>query len=74
MKVVYIKEIKYCWRQCPYYGIDGGPGPVMTCEHPEAPQSGYIISHPECTEGFPELCPLVKQEKHVRRQRKIKSR
>lgn len=29
---------------CPMRGTDGGgPGPVMTCSHPDAPDMGYII-------------------------------
>ena len=31
-------------EECPYRGIDGGPGPVMTCNHPAAEDYGYIIS------------------------------
>lgn len=50
-------ELERCRNQCPYFGIDGGPGPVMVCDHPEAP-SPYIVSHPECDDGFPEECPL----------------
>lgn len=36
------KATVYC-DNCPLRGIDGGPGPVMVCEHPNAPDMGYII-------------------------------
>lgn len=58
MKVTLEKEVRFC-RECPYFGMDGGPGPVMVCEHPKAPDQGYIISHPVCDTGFPEKCPLM---------------
>jgi hypothetical protein len=28
---------------CGYFGIDGGPSPVMVCGHPRASTYGYII-------------------------------
>ena len=59
MKVVCTKYIEYCYHQCPYFGLDGGE---MVCEHSDAPNKGYIISHPECLSGFPKFCPLVKTE------------
>jgi hypothetical protein len=61
------KVIDHCYHQCPYFGIDGGPGPVMCCNHPKVnklikknndPSPAYIISHPICDIGFPELCPI----------------
>jgi hypothetical protein len=61
------KVIEHCYHECPWFGLDGGPGPVMTCNHPNVPvfpgvPEGFgVISHPECTEGFPKLCPLVKE-------------
>jgi len=57
------KEISKCYHQCPYFELEGGPGPVMVCEHPEAENTGYIISHPECDNGFPKECPLMKEKK-----------
>jgi hypothetical protein len=58
------KEIDHCANQCPFYGIDGGPGPAMYCQHPSIPkdsrEAAYIISHPDCDTGFPEKCPLLK--------------
>jgi hypothetical protein len=59
--VVFTKKITSCAHVCPYFTLDGGPGPVMTCTHPEAPNSGYIISYPECDRDFPALCPLWKE-------------
>lgn len=47
-----------CCSGCPCHDIDGGPGPVMVCNHPRAPDHGYIISHPECDTGFPQKCPF----------------
>lgn len=57
MKVT--KDISKCYQECPHFELDGGPGPVMYCGHPDAPDSGYIISHPECDTGFPKKCPLI---------------
>ncbi len=45
---------------CPYRGIDGGPGAVMVCEHSRASQMGYIISwNPERTTRSSDQCPLA---------------
>ena len=52
------QEITRCWMECPYYGIDGYPGPAMICNHPESKINRYIISHPQCRMGFPNECPL----------------
>lgn len=66
MKVtkVITREISRCYNDCPYFTIgrwpDGWPGSVMICDHPNAPDDGYIISRPQCDEGFPEKCPLLK--------------
>jgi len=61
--VVYSKKIKECYHECPYFEIDGGPGPVMICNHPEVKNNGLMIRHPECDNGFPPGCPLLKEEK-----------
>lgn len=53
------KTITRCFHECPYFDLDGGPGPMMVCTHPDAPDRGYIISHPYCDEGFPNKCPLA---------------
>lgn len=53
------KDIQRCKDECPYFGIDGGPGPVMICKRPDAIRQGYIISHPDCDSGFPRECPLI---------------
>ena len=57
IEVTLTKKIERCYHDCPHFGIDGGPGPVMVCDHPDAPERGYIISHPECEQGFPPKCP-----------------
>ena len=57
MKVIFEKEINRCYSECPYFGVEGGPGPIMVCNHPKA-DNLYIISHPECDSGFPDQCPL----------------
>ena len=53
-------EINRCYHECPYFGTEGGPGPVMVCNHPKnkTMEEAYIISHPECDDGFPDECPL----------------
>lgn len=56
------KIIDHCWNQCFHCDINDGPGSAMICLHPQAPDDGYIISHPECDTGFPEKCPLIKIE------------
>lgn len=43
--------------ECRHRGSDGGPGPVMVCEHPAAPDSGYIIAW-EGGERVSYRCPL----------------
>lgn len=64
MKVTRIitKEISRCYHECPYFNLEGGPGPVMVCGHPEA-KSPYIVSHPECDTGFPKECPLLMEDR-----------
>jgi hypothetical protein len=56
--------ISRCYHQCPYFSLDGGPGPVMYCGHPALDAKNVydrmIISHPDCDNGFPAKCPLVK--------------
>lgn len=60
-KVSVEKEIDRCYHQCLYFGLEGGPGAVMICNHPKAPKKGFIISHPDCDNGFPKDCPLLKK-------------
>ena len=58
------KTITKCYHSCPYFGLEGGgPGQCMICEHPSftpGTYEGAIISHPDCDNGFPEECPLLK--------------
>lgn len=58
------KDIQRCYHQCPYFELDGGPGPVMVCMHPTLKDKGIehhaIITHPECDTGFPAECPEVR--------------
>ena len=61
------RKITRCYHECPYFGLDGGPGPAMVCNHPsfnDEPYAGCIISHPDCDDGFPDKCPLLKENKH----------
>lgn len=48
---------------CPFFGTEGGPGPIMVCNHPfwntKAPYAGCIITQENRT-GIPEACPLRK--------------
>ena len=61
--VVKGKAIKRCYHECPYFGLDEGPSPMMVCEHPVLAglsiEHAAIISHPDCDTGFPEKCPEV---------------
>ena len=67
-KVKVTKEITACYHQCPYFELDGGPSPVMHCGHPSLGYwDGFIISHPECDEGFPQYCPLISKNRPPRR-------
>lgn len=61
------KTFSRCYHECPYFTLDGGPGPVMMCLHPEV-ISPYIISHPDCDDGFPIDCPLISNEEKIRKQ------
>jgi hypothetical protein len=66
VKVVIEKEIDHCYHSCPFFELDGGPGPVMYCNHPFFDGADFtdrfIISHPKCDTGFPDKCPLSKEE------------
>lgn len=62
--IVIDTEINSCFHQCPYFHENAGPSGSMLCEHPDAPDKGLIITHPECDNGFPPKCPvLAKQQK-----------
>lgn len=56
-------EIDRCYHTCPYFTLDGGPSPCMVCGHPSLKDwEGFgIISHPDCDDGFPKDCPLLKK-------------
>jgi len=72
IKVKYKKEVSTtitrCYQDCPYFYLDGGPGPGMACNHPDTGDI-YIISHPDCDTGFPSGCPLLKPCVHNERSR-----
>lgn len=51
------KEISKCYHECPYFDNDCE---CMVCTHKDAMNRGLIISHPDCDNGFPELCPLLR--------------
>lgn len=83
IKVSKATIIDHCDRQCPHFDIDGGPGGAMVCEHPELKKKYkrthnlsvfYIISHPECDDGFPKKCPLLTHKKRVRKSKEITER
>lgn len=61
-RVVLEKTIDHCYHECLHFGLDGGPGAVMYCGHPDLKADSftdrYIISHPQCQTGVPEKCPL----------------
>lgn len=63
--------INKCYEECPYFGLDGNQ---MECEHPLAKEDPYIITHPECDNGFPEECPLIKEAIKPSKNTKIKSK
>lgn len=55
-----IKRVEGC-RSCNYVGIDGAPGSIYICEHPNAEDNGYIIDKqgsllPESY--YPKKCPI----------------
>ena len=58
-------EIDRCYHTCPHFALDGGPSPTMYCSHPywddKGAYAGCIISHPQCDNGFPDQCPLLKE-------------
>lgn len=78
MKVTFTMKINECYYTCPYFDLkyyignrsasqrtinhDGSSGPAMVCSHPDVPEDPYIISHPDCDNGFPKLCPLIKEQ------------
>lgn len=49
------KEIDHCYYECPYFES----GHEISCGHPKAPNSGYIITLLNSRNGFPESCPLL---------------
>jgi len=62
-EVVIKTKITSCYHECPYFSLDGGPGPVMMCNHPyfkdKEGYAGAIINHDEdIKNGFPTKCPL----------------
>ena len=61
MRVIRVidREINKCYHQCPYFG---GDVEVMICDHPDAEDKGYIITYPDCMNGFPAKCPLIEIE------------
>lgn len=58
-------EIDRCYHTCPHFALDGGPSSIMYCSHPywndKGSYAGCIISHPQCDTGFPDQCPLLKE-------------
>ena len=45
-------------RECKHFGIDGGPGSIMVCNHFRAPgYGGYIIYHHGWV-AVSDQCPL----------------
>ena len=65
IEVTVTKKITRCYHECPYFMLDGGPGPVMMCTHPDigpSMEDCYIISHPQCDNGFPDKCPLLRRQ------------
>jgi hypothetical protein len=62
-RFVKFRTIDRCYHTCPYFTLEGGPGPIMLCSHPKSPDDGLIISHPDADQGFPAKCPLFHKEK-----------
>lgn len=62
VKVTYTvtKRISSCFHVCPYFALEWN---VMVCTHPEVENDGFIIEHPKCRDGFPDKCPLLKEDK-----------
>jgi len=56
-------DLAYC-EECPFRGIDGGPSPAMVCEHPNATDTGYIISWDDKAENrISKKCPILGEKK-----------
>ena len=54
--------IDSCYHACPFFGLDGGPGPVMYCQHPSfTDYEGFIINQSNCHGRVPDECPLRKE-------------
>jgi|AntAceMinimDraft_18_1070375.scaffolds.fasta_scaffold04883_5 hypothetical protein len=57
--------ITKCFHECPYFSTEGGPSPIMVCNHPyfddKEPYDNCIIHHPQCDTGFPDDCPLLRE-------------
>lgn len=55
------ENIAHC-DDCPLRGIDGGPSPVMVCEHREAADMGHIISWDDDVEHrISKQCPKLRR-------------
>jgi hypothetical protein len=65
VKFLLEKTIDKCYHTCPYFDLEGMEH-CMICTHPyfkdKEAYANCIISHPDCDDGFPKDCPLLKEQ------------
>lgn len=56
-------EVISCYHDCPFFGTEGSPSPIMCCKHPSLDcDTRLIITHDNSTGRVPDECPLRKGE------------
>jgi hypothetical protein len=62
--------VNSCYRGCPFFALDGGPGPIMYCSHPywedKGTYAGFgIITQDNSHNRVPDKCPLRNGEEVI---------